>query len=244
LICDDAAVNFLAYLVLAGLGPKSAASAGSTIALAGTASLVGSLLPDLTRSEPNYRGRKAERHPDLPTETRLAIVVHRRIDRITDTHPAFLRTRARLLPRYGRFAGVLADVLMDHALSTCWDRAPEVARHPLPELILPEKARADFILGVHTRLASSEARRLMPPSMAETVAWMLRHRWLDRYATAAGLERTGLELSYRFTRGYGRRVDLGGVADHLQDHGNALLVDFAALWPDLCRRAGGPAGSS
>lgn len=202
--------------------------------------LVGSLLPDLARDVPAFRGRRGETSPDLPVPVRRAIKQHRLVDRVTDTHPAFLRNRARLTPRYGRFAGVVADVLFDHALSKRWDATakPSLGSNATKTRIprFPPASRPAFIAAAHTALESEAGREVMHPGMRRVVDAMIEHRWLDRYATPAGLERTFLELSYRFTRRYGRDVDLSGIDDHLDQHAPALLADFDELWDSLIAR--------
>lgn len=235
-ICDDAGLNFLAHLVLAEGPPRVGRPPGAVRPRSGAPvvldplALVGSLLPDLARDVPAYRGRRGETHPDLPKRLRDAIVLHRLIDRVTDTHPAFLRTRARLTPRYGRFAGVVADVLFDHVMSRCWDHPAEQDDR------FPPMPRAAFIIAAHESLQSDEASAVMPTGMTRTIDAMIEHGWLERYATAPGLDRTFLELSYRFTRRYGRAVDLSGVADHVHQHASELLDDFDELWAALLKR--------
>ena len=50
------------------------------------------------------------------------ILLHRRIDEITDAHPVFRRSRGRVRESVGRFAGVVVDVVYDHFLARDWDR--------------------------------------------------------------------------------------------------------------------------
>ncbi|MEM8783353.1 MAG: ACP phosphodiesterase [Planctomycetota bacterium] len=237
--CDNAAVNFLAHLALAGV-PTRVTDAGhaahaTSSAVPDPLTLVGSLLPDLARDTPAFRGRRGETHPDLPAAVRHGIALHRRVDRATDTHPAFLRTRARLAPRYGRFAGVVADVLFDYALSLRWDD-PKTRDHAAAPRDFPPISRPDFIAAAHAALQSPQARDAMPPAMARTVDAMIEHGWLLRYADPTGLERTFFELSIRFTRRYARPADLTDITAHLDEHRDALLADFDSLWRHLVDR--------
>lgn len=55
------------------------------------------------------------------------ILLHRKIDAFTDSHPA-LRTACRnFQPGYRRYGGILLDIVFDHFLSHHWQRF-----HPLP----------------------------------------------------------------------------------------------------------------
>lgn len=224
-------MNLLAHLVLADPGR-----------LASPLTLVGNLLPDFARDTPEFRGARAETHPDLPAAARAGVARHRLVDRVTDTHPAFLRLRARLTPAYGRFAGVTADLLLDYALSQRWDAATtsrpanDTTETQTSAAGLPRHPRANFIAHAHQALRSPEARAVMPSTMARTVDAMIENRWLDRYATAPGLDRTLLELSVRFSRRYRRRVVLPPIGNVLTQPQNDLLRDFDELWTALVAR--------
>ena len=50
------------------------------------------------------------------------ILRHRRIDRVTDAHPVFRRSRQRLGSTLRRYSGVVIDVAYDHFLAVSWDR--------------------------------------------------------------------------------------------------------------------------
>lgn len=61
--------------------------------------------PDLTRFDPAVA---------------LSIRLHRRIDTLTDRHPAVLAAIGRFEPQPRRYAPIILDVLFDHVLATQW----------------------------------------------------------------------------------------------------------------------------
>jgi acyl carrier protein phosphodiesterase len=76
-------------------------------------SLAGAVLGDW------LRGRIPDRFPD---ELRLGVALHRRVDVMTDSHPAVVETRAQFGPGRRRYAGIILDVSIDHLLARDWDR--------------------------------------------------------------------------------------------------------------------------
>lgn len=76
--------------------------------------LAGAVLGDIVRGRLDGR---------LPAELERSIALHRRIDVLTDSHPGIALTRARFDPGARRYAGIVLDVLHDHALAQAW-RSP------------------------------------------------------------------------------------------------------------------------
>lgn len=198
---DTGGVNFLAHLVLAPDTPEG---------------MVGALAPDLIRGP-------------LPSALDPAVLAaareHQSIDRATDAHPAFLTLRNRLQPAAGRFASIVADVFLDHALSSAWQE------HGRPEPIHAYTAR---VADTFTR----QSHRI-PSAMQDPIARLIRYHWLDTYATADGIGLTLQRMSARYAKRLGIAVDLSPAADLLGDSAPpAWLTDaFAQLWPDLLQHA-------
>lgn len=173
--------------------------------------MVGCLVPDLVRGP-------------IPTSLHPAVLAaaseHQSIDRATDRHRAFFRTRDRLRPTCDRYAGVVADIMLDHALASTWTE-----HHPDPLAV--------YAAQVGKTLAQSHA--LMPRPMRLIADRMVSEDWLSTYASHAGMKLTLSRVSRRIRERLGRPIDLTPAADTLldADHRAALLADFAELWPDL-----------
>ncbi|MEM9883035.1 MAG: ACP phosphodiesterase [Planctomycetota bacterium] len=192
-------MNFLAHLVLADDTP---------------ASRLGNLLPDL------HRGRlPAGLHPQVMAGVRR----HRRVDAFTDRHAMFERSRRRLRPGHGRYAGVIADVLYDHTLCLRW--ADYVAA---PRRDVVDRCYA----GMLTRLD------LVPPRAGAIVRVAAAEDWLGHYDTVTGIRHTLRRLSARLRERFGREVDLASAADVLQSDLDGFLADFDAFFPDLIAHLG------
>ena len=155
-------------------------------------------------------------HPAI----RLGVAQHRAVDVFVDAHPATRRARARLAPRFRRFGGVLVDVFFDHFLAAGWDRLGDGS------------ALRDFADTIHAQLREHTA--LLPPRLAEVLPWMQQQQWLVSYADLAGID----AVLERMARRVSRPSPLAEGGQALRDLHRELGGDFAALWPDLERRAG------
>lgn len=113
---------------------------------------------------------------DLPPALALGIRIHRRIDVVTDHHPLSKNWRSSFAPGARRYAGIVLDLLCDHALALDW---PDYS----------EESLADF--------AERSAQALAAQS-----AWFKRYGgW-----TPQVVEFTRLLLSYREWAGFQRAV--------------------------------------
>ena len=65
------------------------------------------------------KGKNLERFPE---GIHKGITLHRAIDSFTDKHQATHSCKELLRPGYGRYSGVVVDVLFDHVLANEWSR--------------------------------------------------------------------------------------------------------------------------
>ena len=89
-------MNFLAHLWLADVTATSPS---------------GAMLGDMVRGQLS---------PELPPALALGIRIHRRVDAVTDRHPLSLGWRSRFPDGARRYAGIVLDLLCDHALALDW----------------------------------------------------------------------------------------------------------------------------
>jgi acyl carrier protein phosphodiesterase len=192
-------VNYLAHLLLAEPGEEAR---------------LGALLGDFMRGQ---------QLADLAPAVQEGVRLHREVDRFTDAHPVFLRSKARLDPRVRRFAGVIVDVFYDHFLASRWEAWCE---QPLSEFA------ADVYGMLERRLPE------LPPRMQYVVPFMIQQDWLTSYRETRHVERA--------LRGMSRRVKrenpLAASAAELEAHYPALGGDFDEFFPQLVTaHAGGRA---
>jgi acyl carrier protein phosphodiesterase len=118
------------------------------------------------------KGRKFE---DYPGDIRKGILLHRSIDNFTDNHHLFQEARKYFYPEYGRYSGIVGDVVFDHLLAKQWNR---FSGHTL----------RDFARNAHSTLLSNYFR--LPFRVQQFLPIMIQHKRLESYATTGGLEKS------------------------------------------------------
>lgn len=63
---------------------------------------------------------KGNKYMHYPDEIRQGILLHRQLDSYTDTHPLTKSVSTRFKGEYGRYSGIITDVVYDHFLATCF----------------------------------------------------------------------------------------------------------------------------
>ncbi len=111
--------------------------------------------------------------PVWPAGVRNGVLLHRKIDVYTDSHPLVLEAKRLFEPPWRRFAGILTDVYFDHVLARAWTR---YADEPLDALSA-------------STLAKLEANAFwLPPDLMRFSRYMRLHGLFGRYAERAMIE--------------------------------------------------------
>ena len=169
---------------------------------------VGNMLADM------IKGRALDGQP----EGFLAGVrCHRAIDRFTDSHLVWRRSRERL-NAWRRFSGILTDVVYDHFLASNWVLYSGV---PLK----------DFTQAVY---AEALARQSLPPEHARRVAaGMAQGDYLGAYVRMEAVAATLKRISRRLAARTGREVALEKAMPSLEANYTELGEDFAGFFPQV-----------
>ncbi|MCJ8163540.1 ACP phosphodiesterase [Pontibacter sp. E15-1] len=157
------------------------------------------------------KGKQAERYtPGIAKGIRL----HRLIDSYTDTHPVVAETKARLRPKYRKFAPVVADMYYDHFLAANFN--------VYTGLELPAFVQQVYYL-IGTRFDQ------LPFRVQQFFPHMRQHNWLLSYAAIDGIGQalTGMSRRAAFASG------METAAEELQMNYAAYLAEFEAFFPDL-----------
>ena len=154
------------------------------------------------------------------------IVLHRRIDRFTDTHPDVARLRDRFPDGRRRYAGIVLDMYFDHLLAHDWSRWRMFDAPHAPELEV-FTTRAYAIL----RKRSAE----LPDRMRTIAPSMAAHDWLGSYRQRESVDRAVTRIADRLSRNGGKLVaclhDLRAIELQAEQA-------FEAFFPELVRFAG------
>ena len=188
-------MNFLAHLHLAQLADSS---------------LLGNLMADFVRGNP---------HQQWSTPIADGIMLHRRLDSLTDSLPEVREARQWFRAETRRVAPITLDVIWDHFLARHWDQF-----HPTQSLAAFSAAAEREIM---PQLSGT------PEGFVELNAIMWRERWLEHYAEPTRLARVlnGMAM---------RRPRLATLRDSYQDFVEnyaALEQQFFQLYPRLMELA-------
>lgn len=175
--------------------------------------LVGNLMADFVRG-------KVEEMTHLSAGVREGILLHRAIDRFTDTHPIVHRSIGRIADRWHHYSPVLIDVFYDHFLAADWSR---YSSEPLDT----------FANRVYDILRDHYDQ--LPEGMQEAVLRMKRHNWFVAYSTLDGIGHALQKLDVRIWHRSERVAQLEQAVADLEKHYSALSGDFREFFPELER---------
>lgn len=185
-------MNYLAHIYLSGTDDEL---------------LLGNFIADAVK------GKKAEHYAPGVAK---GIYLHRLIDTYTDTHPVVAETKARLRPKYRKFAPVVADMYFDHFLARNFE---QYAREPLHEFV----QRSYTLIGKHYQI--------LPQRVQHLFSYMRRDNWLVSYAELRGIGQALEGMSRRTSFASGMET----AAQELEAQYALYLADFELFFPDLER---------
>jgi acyl carrier protein phosphodiesterase len=144
------------------------------------------------------------------------IVMHRKIDEFTDSHPIFLQSKNRIREKYRHYTGVIIDIFYDHFLARGWNAYSD---EPLPVFC----ERIYEIINRNFDLLPESARQMIP--------WMVKYNWLLNYSTIEGIDKSlkGLARRTPFKSG----MEMASL--DLEEQYNEFSADFTAFFPELVK---------
>jgi acyl carrier protein phosphodiesterase len=168
--------------------------------------LLGSLLGDFCK--PDHAG-------NFSAETHREILIHRKVDAFTDSHPTVLSAKALFGSETRRFAGIALDVFYDHVLAKDWAQYSDEPIEP-------------FIENFYRVLI--QRRRGLPPRAEIATGYMTSQDWLGSYRDFEGVRVALARMSGRLSRN-GER--LAASTRDLAQHYAALSEGFHQFFPQL-----------
>lgn len=143
-------VNYLAHLYLSGNDEEV---------------LVGNFIADAV---------KGNNLSAFTNDIQKGITLHRKIDYYTDHHPLVIEINKLFAPGYGKYAGIVTDMLFDHLLAQNWEHY-----HQLPLKAYVNKTNALLLSWFH----------IMPLKLQRMMPFWVKNRWPEIYSTEKGLIR-------------------------------------------------------
>lgn len=120
-----------------------------------------------------------------PTGIRQGILLHREIDKFTDTHPLVRAGQTYLRPKFGHYSTVITDIYFDYFLGRNWGR-------------YSNQSLEIFTKEVYEQISRHE--NYFPERFGNLFYWMKKDNWLFNYSSIEGIQRslTGLSKRTRF----------------------------------------------
>lgn len=157
---------------------------------------------------------KGKQYLNFPETIKNGIVLHRKIDSFTDTHPIVKKSVARLRPKYGLYSGVIVDMLYDHFLAVNW---AEFHAQKLDYFV------ADFYELLATHLPD------LPERIQHLYPYMIRQNWLVQYASVPGLKMILKQMNRRVKTD----IRLHDAIVDLQANHTAFEAEFFSFFVEL-----------
>jgi len=145
---------------------------------------------------------KGKQYLGYPEEVQKGIILHRAIDHFTDNNIHWQSIREKIRPVYNRYAGVVADIFIDHFLAARWN---DYSEYPLSK----------YTKWVHAVFLRNYT--IMPDRVKEFLAFLIQHKRLLSYAEISGIEESIYIMSLRSSLPDKTTTAINLLQDHYQE---------------------------
>jgi len=115
------------------------------------------------------------------------IKLHRKIDTFTDSHPIYLTSKHRFTKDFGKYSGVLMDMIYDHYLAKNFDNYSKIK--------LQEFSNISYAI-------LNENLHILPEPAKRFHSYMVENNVLFNYSTLKGMETVLTHLNHRIRHRY------------------------------------------
>ncbi|MFT4739127.1 MAG: acyl carrier protein phosphodiesterase [Cyclobacteriaceae bacterium] len=145
---------------------------------------------------------------------RKGIVLHRKIDEFTDTHPVVMESKVRLRPQFSHYSPVISDMFFDHFLAKSW--------HNYHSTTLKEYTQAFYQL-------TKNYQDILPAKAANLLKYMSAGDWLYNYQHISGIHEALSGMARRTN--FESKMELASV--ELEKNYTSYETEFLLFFPDL-----------
>ncbi|MDD5184184.1 MAG: ACP phosphodiesterase [Paludibacter sp.] len=159
---------------------------------------------------------KGSRFNDYPSGIRRGILLHRKIDEYTDSHPVVLKVKVFLRPAFGRYSGIITDMYFDYFLAARFNHYT---------------SRSLNVFAFQFYFFALLNYRHLPVKVQRFVFHFVGTNRLKKYGSLDGLK-DSLEImsNYKIPA-----IDPEKTIAFLVQHHHELETDFALFFPDLIK---------
>ncbi len=154
----------------------------------------------------------------LPPEIKHGVLLHRRIDYFTDTHPLFIKSKRNFYDGFERYSGVLVDIYYDYLLAKNFDKFSEVKLDVFTE-------------NIYSVLQNNTQH--LPETSKGFLNYVLQNNTFYEYSKIEGIELVLKHLSYRINHG----IFLNESVPLFLQYEKSIEEDFLDFFEDLIKDA-------
>jgi len=147
-------------------------------------------------------------------DIKKGIILHRKIDSFTDTHPIVEKSKERLRKNYKKYASVIVDIYYDHYLAINWKEHSE-------ESLSDYTQRVYKIINQHLHV--------LPEKAALFNQYMVKYDILNAYIKTEGIERVLKGMSHRARF----ESNMEYAINDLHEHYELFHSEFKLFFPEL-----------
>jgi acyl carrier protein phosphodiesterase len=157
---------------------------------------------------------KGSNFSQFSSEVQQGIIIHRKIDTFTDSHPIVEISKERLREKYKKYASVIVDIYYDHYLAKNWHKHSDIALN-------------DYALNIYQLVTKNNS--ILPIKSAHFAKYMIEYNILYHYSKIEGIKRA--------LKGMSQRASFVSNMEHatneLEEHYNDFENEFNAFFPDI-----------
>lgn len=157
---------------------------------------------------------KGNNYSHLPQEIQNGIILHRKIDTFTDTHPIVKLSKRRLNNRYGHYNGIIIDIFYDYFLAKKWRNYSAI---PLNV----------YSKSVYQLLEKN--KNILPEKTQEMLPYMKKYDWLYNYQFLNGIEKVLIGMNKRTQN----KSQMHLAIDDLKTLENEFEQEFTIFFEEL-----------
>lgn len=157
---------------------------------------------------------KGKNYNNYKGNLRKGILLHRKIDSFTDSHPLVKKSSHRLFKNYRHYNGVIIDVFYDHFLAKNWQD-------------YSSKDLEDYVQNFYTLLKNNLDR--VPKNIRHMYPYMVAENWLYNYRKIEGIEHILFQMNNRVKGNF----NIHHSIDELQNNYDLFESEFKAFFPKI-----------
>ena len=157
---------------------------------------------------------RGKQYLNYPERVQCGILLHRKIDTFTDSHPLFRESKRRLVPIYGHYAGVITDIFYDYFLTKHWEK-------------FSSEDLDSYINRFYTLL--QKKKEVLNPQTQTIARYMIQDNWLKAYQSYSGLA----QILYQMDRRTEFRSQMQYATASLQADESFFEAEFLPFFEEI-----------